>query len=404
MKKIIIQISLLHASSRDFLTGIFHHLETTGDWNLKILQKEENPLTVDRFRTLMSHDDLDGMIITEPCSSELNGILASTDLPIVLVGVRDEVLEHRSAPTALLKINGEDIGTLGAQYLCGLGKFNSFGFIPAGRGPDWSDEERKAAFCAELSKRAIRVSSYRTDHEPGSEEDQFELAAWLLSLPKPAALMSACDWRAAQVLAACEQANVRVPGHVALIGVDNDEFVCLHSSPPLSSIQPGHEELGTLAARTLDQMLKRNGRRHRGLLIVRTKTKQTVIERGSSKVIPPATLLVNKARRFIRDNALLGIGVREVINHVHVSRRLLEMRFKAMEGTTVREAIEDVRLSTLKRLLMTSRRPIAVIAGECGFHDANALAHLFRKRTGISMREFRANAPATRKTPKRQPT
>ena len=50
---------------------------------------------------------------------------------------------------------------------------------------------------------------------------------------------------------------------------------------------------------------------------------------------------------------------------------------------------EAVRMAKLKRLLVSTRRPLSAIAAECGYRDPDALAHIFRKRFGTTMSDWR---------------
>ena len=391
MKKVFVSISLIHASSRDFLTGLFQYIESGHDWQLKIWQSEENPPTADKLKKELLNG-LDGLILTQPTADDFNEVLVASDVPAVLVGVSDPVLAQRAPNTILIQSDNNGIGRLGANYLSSLGKFNSFGFVGTAIGCDWS-AERETAFCQGIAEHGAKATAYRTEDAPGSDKDLFELSAWLISLSKPAAVMAACDWRAAQVLAACEMAKIKIPAQIALIGVDNDEFVCLHAFPPLSSIVPGHEEMGRLAAQTLDHLIQpQNVRKAKSKEVRLVPSRLHVIERESSRVLPPATRLVERAKQFIRENACSGIKVKDVVAHVRVSRRLLELRLREANGETIQGLIEKARLTLLKRLLTTTSRPIASLAKEAGFSNVNALAHLFKKRTGLSMRQFRATA------------
>ena len=86
------------------------------------------------------------------------------------------------------------------------------------------------------------------------------------------------------------------------------------------------------------------------------------------------------------------------MGHLKVSQTLAEIRYRVATGETIREAIESVRMDKLKRLLVSTRRPIAVIAAECGFRNANSLSHRFRNKFGVSLREFRAANATWRKS------
>ena len=386
-KKAIISISLRRTASRDVLSGVFRHLETASGWALRIMQPEENPLTPERLRTA-EKEDVAGIFITESESPELMAMLAKTPLPLAVIGIKPPVLVAREGKTAFILNDNAGIGSMGANYLLKLGKFNSFGFVLTHDGAYWM-EERAEGFRARIAASLpdAVVKTFPASPATGSDEDIAALAEWIVALPKPAAVMAGADWRAMHVLSACERAHVRVPTAVALLGVDNDEFLCAHASPPLSSVLPGHVEMGRRAAEMLERLASGKSNGHHKTASASPKT---VIERESTKVRTPSAILVDRAKRFIHSNALQGIDVEDVVKHLKVSRRLVEIRYRAATGETIREAIESVRMDKLKRLLASTRRPIAAIAAECGFRNANSLSHRFQNRFGVSMREFRA--------------
>ena len=63
--------------------------------------------------------------------------------------------------------------------------------------------------------------------------------------------MTSWDTRATQVLNLCQEARIKVPRQIAVLGVDNDELLDESCVPPLTSILPDHEKLGYAAAREL---------------------------------------------------------------------------------------------------------------------------------------------------------
>ena len=390
-KKVIVSISLRRASSRDVLSGVFHHLEKSSIWNISLMQPEENPLTPEKLRTAEGNG-VAGVFITEADSSELMRALAETPLPVAVIGFNDSILKSRRGRTAFILNDNAGIGAMGAKYFLEIGKFNSFGFVLTNIGADWMAERAKA-FRDMISAAipGVTIKTFPASAATGSDEDIAALADWIAALPKPAAVMVGADWRAMHVLAACERAKVHVPDSVALLGVENDEFSCAHASPPLSSVLPGHVEMGRRAAEELERLIDGKGARRRKVMPVPPRT---VVERESTRMRTPAALLVDRAKRFIQANALRGIDVSDVVEHLNVSRSLAEARYRAATGETIHTTIETMRMDRLKHLLVSTRRTVAALAAECGFHDANSLSHLFSKRFGISMRDYRAQARA----------
>ena len=199
--------------------------------------------------------------------------------------------------------------------------------------------------------------------------------------------MATYDGRATHILNACSAAGLAVPRQIAVIGVDNDEFFCNFSSPPLSSVLPDFEGGGRMAAEELEALVAGRGTRSPNVVPIPVKK---VVARESTAPLPPATALVESALAYIRAHAAEGATPTDVVRHLGVSRRLAELRFRELRGGTIRAAIEKERLDHVKRLLRTTTRPIGRIAEETGFGSADCLSRLFRQRTGKSPRAWRA--------------
>ena len=99
--------------------------------------------------------------------------------------------------------------------------------------------------------------------------------------------------------------------------------------------------------------------------------------------------LVAKARAAVAARIGERLPVSELAKSLGVSRRTLELRFRAETGVPIGEAILNERLARAKDLLRTTTLPCDEIAAACGFGDASHLAHLFRRKFGASPSSFR---------------
>ena len=84
-----------------------------------------------------------------------------------------------------------------------------------------------------------------------------------------------------------------------------------------------------------------------------------------------------------------GIGVEDVARRFKVSRSLLEMRFRELQNESVYEAMLRVRLEEVRRRLRQTKDPISEITAACGWENPTPPKALFKRRFGISMREYR---------------
>ena len=82
----------------------------------------------------------------------------------------------------------------------------------------------------------------------------------------------------------------------------------------------------------------------------------------------------------------------DVARRFKVSRSLLELRFGELQGESVYEAMLRIRLEEVKRLLRNTDEPIAAITAACGWENPAPPKALFKRRFGMSMRDWRASA------------
>ena len=107
-----------------------------------------------------------------------------------------------------------------------------------------------------------------------------------------------------------------------------------------------------------------------------------IARRQSSDVTAVEDPNVALAARFIRENACSGIGVAEVVAAVPLARRLLEKRFRAMLGRTLREELTRVQMQRAKELLSGTDLALAEIADRVGIKHVEYLTVVFKRECG----------------------
>ena len=212
-----------------------------------------------------------------------------------------------------------------------------------------------------------------------------EVAAWLASLPRPAGVLASFDDVARVLLEACRRAKLKVPEDVAVLGIGNDPLICEHTAPSLSSIVPRFEDEGYRAARELQaMMLSRRLPQRREIAF----GAHGIEERRSTARTQQGGALVQRGLAFIAENVLAGITVADVVRHLIVSWRLADLRFREVTGATIQSALVDARMEKVKRWLADTDMRISDISQRCGC-DPAVLRNLFRRRFGMSMRDYR---------------
>lgn len=384
MKLVIAALRLAGINARQELSGIFRYLGKSIDWDLRILSDSKDISRELSAQTTSLHPD--GIIVDATCPDESLPTLIASDIPLVTLDLLPGRLAPRTRRMKCIRCDDGGIGIAAARHFLGTGAYNSFAFVhPTGVPRTWA-KRRAEAFRATLAKRGHPVFEHMEKPNASPTEGAAALTDFLKSIPKPAAVFAAWDDRARQVLAACRAAKLSVPRQVAIMGVDNDEMLCEHTIPALSSVIPDMEQQGYLAAQALDRMMNR---RKDTSPLVRNCPITGVAVRESTMPTAPAAQLVRSALTFIRQNCTKPIGVGDVVEHLGVSRRLADKRFREIQNATILETLTHCRLEHLKKSLVRSKLPIAKLIPASGFGSINQAQLLFKRETGLSMRDWR---------------
>jgi len=387
IQRILLVIQLGGASGRELLSGIFSFIKPQMHWHTHILADLELLSASERVRILATHAD--GIITSEPIFLESKRPEGNRPTPLVVIGQSESSVHGNLARTAFVHNDDFGIGRAAARYFLSLGNFQSFVYASAMPGTYWSDE-RERGFKSVLSECGKTCTIVRTTSIEENNDDMRRLAAALAKAPKPCAVFAAWDGKALQVSNSCSKLGLDVPTQVAVLGVDNDELICDYARPSLSSIKPDHRKVGYTAASELARMLNGRASTRNGRNVICHG--QTVVERESTRALPPATELVRRALRYIDQHATEGIFARDVVAHLAVSRRLADMRIRQIEHTTLGKLITKRRLEAVATQLRKTDHALQRVAAECGFGTIKHLQRMFKAHFGQSMSAYR-NSP-----------
>lgn len=270
---------------------------------------------------------------------------------------------------------------------CGLRNF-AFCGTPRGENPN---QDLRCDLFVELAEAAgCPCSTYLGRGRHGRmkdwERNQQELAQWLRGLPKPVGIMTCHDDRGHQVLEACRRAELSVPDAVAVIGVDNDPFLCNLCTPPLTSIDINPARIGYEAAAQLAALMNGAKPSREPVLL---GPPRGVAPRQSTDMLAIDDAEAASAIRFVRENAVKGITVEEVLKRAERSPSTLERRIKRLLGRTIKAEITRVKLSRARLLLCETELPVAKIAVRCGFSEPRYFCEVFRSHEGMTAMAYR---------------
>jgi LacI family transcriptional regulator len=385
---VVILTSTIVKGLREMLQGVLQYAQEKGPW--RIYQQENR-------RWLYELHDLKrwgctGVIAADYHSAEEARQIAAQGVPLIVL-LQPHPMRQRSYPLfrhPCVVWASAAIGRMAAEYFVER-HYTQFAFVGDTHPETYWSVDRERSFRASL-----RAAGHRVCHVYGacSAKEQRDWAverprmeAWLCALPKPIALFAPNDRRGKQVLDACMDAGVSVPDEVAVLGVDNDEWICEASVPTLSSIQCDPRPAGYRIAEHLDRLMKGERLEKREYLVEPIR----VVTRQSTEWTAIADQKMACALRFIQISAHdPNLRVMDIAKSAGLSRRATEIRFLNATGRTLREEIEHVRLERLRALLVETDLNIGDLALRCGFACETHLGRIFRKRFGVTMGQFRS--------------
>lgn len=98
---------------------------------------------------------------------------------------------------------------------------------------------------------------------------------------------------------------------------------------------------------------------------------------------------VMAAAQFAREHRRRAVTTAELAQAIHVSERQLQRKVQAALGISPSELLLRARIQSAAEDLAKTSKPIAEIALDHDFCDQSAFTLQFRKRTGVTPREFR---------------
>jgi LacI family transcriptional regulator len=374
---LIIETSL--GSGRDILRGVARYVREHEPW---ALYHEPHGLeaSVPQWLRRWNGDGIIARIQTRRIAQQL----AASGIPVVdVLGVVPE------CAFPLVSVDNLAIARMAAEHLLERG-FRRFGFFGI-EGENWS-EQRYAGFCAAVASIQSQVPICRLPRDTKGrrswERAEDDIARWIAALPKPAGVLICSDQRGSQFLEACRRAGVSVPNDIAVVSVDNDEPLCEVCLPPLSSVEPGHLNVGYQAAALLDSVLRGASTSRKPLHVQPLET----VTRQSSDTLAVADSRVGMALRLIRENAPSGMRIDDIAREVGLSRSVLQRRFRASLHCSIHQEILNVRIRHARELLATTEISLAAVAEQAGFKHQEYLGAVFRARVGKTPAQVREDA------------
>ncbi len=365
-RRIGLALDAVAAYGRGIIRGVMTYTHTRSRWTVSAEPQWSfsEPIDIERW-------DVDGLIV-QTFSREFEKRVLKLGLPATNVS---NFCEGEMNLPSILPDDGA-VAVMAADYLISLG-FRQLGYI-------WNGEMQYGRLRLESFRRRAAESGI-TIHECNAANSPLD--KWIVKLPKPIGVLGCNDDWAHRILNAARQQGVRVPDEMAVLGVDNDELFNALVTPSLSSLELPTEQIGFEAAAQLDRLM--DGEKLDPLTLL---PPVRVVPRASTDVLSIEDEDIVLAVRFIREHAAEPLQVDDVLDHVPLSRRSLERRFRQLVRHSITDEIRRAHINRAKELLANTDLAMSQVAAGSGFTTATRLGIVFHKEVGEAPSEFRRRA------------
>ena len=375
VRKVLLSPKLEGKAGRDHLAGILSFLDAGHVWDVQIL-RSASELTTETIRKALANGT-EGFLVSVAAAGRQKAVidlLARSRRPVVVL---DDHGPGVDAPSfAYVRFNTSAIVKAALGYFADNMPGADVAFVPDPSREDWSTAREKA-FRTLVGKMRLTGTVF-------GGRTRRELVSWLSALPSPTGILAANDLTALLVVAACAECGIDVPERLAVLGIDNDELICGHARPPIATVEPNFTGAGFLAAATLERMMQ--GRKTPHSIVV-PESVNRIVARDSARTRISSSHVFRRAMELIEKDSV-RLDVTSLAHALGVSRSLLTSTFKH-EGKSVGREIKKARYEKVFEFLRNPNQAIGPIANFCGWRSETSLMLDFKKRMGMSMREWR---------------
>ncbi len=370
-QKVFIGIETKMVFGREYLRGISAFQSAHGFWDCRLNPWHPHLLPQDA-------EHFNGAIMRIRDLKEAEPFLRR-GIPVINLSASSP------SPLALptLMVDQKAVGQKAASHFLDRG-FQSFGYL--GVREQYYSEQRYLGYAESIKASGLLPAKPYLFYGDILKKES-SLVDYVLQLPKPLAMFCGSDLYAFYLLELLQEAHVECPDDVAILGVDNDPYICQFSNPQLSSINPASYSTGFQAAAWLQQLMEHGFSKNETLLKTIPPGEVDVRQSTSVYAVPDAAL--QSALTLIRKELHTPLRVSDLATYSGVSRKSLELKFQRYLQHSPAEEIRRRRMEEARRLLLQTELPMSQIAERCGLPSQSALSSLFKKYQGCSPRSYR---------------
>jgi LacI family transcriptional regulator len=321
----------------------------------------------------------DGLLVNDTAVPRLRGFLRKQVRlqPTVSLGVN-----HASSSLPSVHEDNSAMGGIAAEHFLRRG-FRHFAWVSLPRGR--VQRERREGFKQALAGAGYRCHLLEWNPPKGRGSQRWtDCRQWLerevSGLPKPLAVFALDDLLAIDVVEACLNVGLGVPGDVSVLGVGNLQLACECAQVPISSIDEDAGGIAYAAAAMLERLM--DGEK----IAVRQKVLPVrgLVLRRSTEVFAARHPSVVRALEWMEMHAAKPLSIGQVAEAAGTSVRALHYAFQEDLRTTPARHLQRIRLERARALLAQGALKIGAVAEECGFGTLRNLHRAHLREYGFS--------------------
>ncbi len=358
--------------THDFVRGVYDFAESASDWVIQSFEASE-PLVVHELLSWGAQAlvvQLDGL----PQSV----LVSLNNLTIPHVSFQLAPLCHNPAYVPAVAVAPDSVSRLIAQHLQSL-NLERIALVS-----QRSNLQLIRSMTAAYGERfryielSLTTAQLRMLNPPAFPE-----LAKFLNSGGHSVLVAEDDTVALYVRRITHQLKIQVPQDASIISLV-DSLSCGLPKHSITSVILPDREMGYQAARII-------GRTLGGLPAPNDTTwiDALHITCRSSSVESGQDLAIDRAKKFIEENATRGITVADVMTFQQTSRVTFERQFQAAAGCTPGDYIRQIKVGKAKALLIETTQSIESIGKTCGYQSPAKFSSFFKRAVGISPATFR---------------
>ena len=312
----------------------------------------------------------DGCIALLECTETL-AYFKTHKIPLIDLGLAEHGL-----PIQRVVTDNQETARLAAEHFRDQGYREIFTLSPGGTK---MYEERLNYFKKEVESEGGHVHVMKSNHiHPGVIH---ELRAEAVRRNRRLEEMSIGffafeDAMGAELISLLLKHELRVPGNVAVLGVDNDDLINSGLTLGLSSVDTDLEGLGKRAAQELNRLLS-NPLKEDHPNVIRQKPRG-VIARQSTDCYAVSNPLVAEALHWIQHHFQRGIQATDVAEAVGITQQGLQKAFKESYIRSPGQEIRYQRARAVADLLKCTNATLTDISKNCGYCSVDTLINGFK--------------------------